>query len=232
MSTKVLTWEMVGVWRKEVWHGGQKGRSRGNLGKQRGVTEGSGPWNLHALTSLLSFCSFCCSAVSAIHHINDFYHLNNFHLFLLIIYPRICCEGMQHLQSNIAKQCSRWDTLLDTMHGISPNPPPSQPLQRAGRWFAPVQPQHYITAKGALHFTSYCAPGVKVTWWMTGQSDRLSDTARPRRPGGRMVSRTGPEGDIAIRGKKVAWGLTTDGGRYNAVLWVFHWSLDRINQSS
>lgn len=178
---------------------------------------------LHALTFLLRFCPLCCSAMSAIHHKNDFYHLN-----LLITYPSMCCEGMRHLQSKIAKQCSRWDALLNTMHGTS-HTPPSQLLQRAGRWFAPVQPQHYITAKGALHFTSYCAPGVKVTWWMTGQSDRLSDAARPRRPGGRIVSRTG-----AGRGhrKKVAWGLTTDGGWYNTVLWVFGRSLDRINQSS
>lgn len=42
-------------------------------------------------------------------------------------------------------------------------------------------------------FTSLrCPPGVKVTWWMTGQSDQLSNAARHSRPwdstGGRNVS--------------------------------------------
>lgn len=74
---------------------------------------------LHALTFLLRFCPLCCSAMSAIHHKNDFYHLS-----LFITYPSMCCEGMQHLQSKIAKQCSRWDALLNTMHGTSRTPPP------------------------------------------------------------------------------------------------------------
>lgn len=74
---------------------------------------------LHALTFRLCFCSLCCSAMSAIHHKKDFYHL-----FLSITYPRMCCESMQHLQSKIAKQRSRWDSPPNTMRGISSTPPP------------------------------------------------------------------------------------------------------------
>ena len=61
----------------------------------------------------------------------------------------------------------------------------------------------FISPRRSLHSTSlHCAPGVKVTWWMTGQSDRLSNAARHRRPwdsaGGRISSRPG-QTDIEIK---------------------------------
>lgn len=72
-------------------------------------------------------------------------------------------------------------------------------LQWVGKWFAPIQPQLYITEKKSL---LHCPPGVKVTWWMTGQSDRLSNAARHCCPsdnaGGRIFSQPGQE-DIKIK---------------------------------
>lgn len=102
--------------------------------------------------------------------------------------------------------CSRWDTstgtLPDTMCGISK--PPAMSTKMICAHAAPAL-YHCDGVSTSLHR----APGVKVTWWMTGQSDRLSDAARHCRPwdgaGGRIVSQPGQK-DIMIKKKRI-WSV-------------------------
>lgn len=82
-------------------------------------------------------------------------------------------------------------------------------LPQVWRWFAPVQLRALYHCKEvftSLHRAPPPTPGVKVTWWMMGQSDQLSNAARHCRPwdstGGRNVSQWGQR-DIRIKAKLI-----------------------------
>lgn len=91
------------------------------------------------------------------------------------------------------------------------------PLLWAGGWFAPMRPGHYITQR-SLHR----APRVKVTWWMTGQSDRLSAAARHRCPGdgnlGGTEQKIGTETEERGEAKANATGCWEEGLTFIAKL--------------